>query len=136
MTNSRDAINSEQFVELLKNHLDDRKGEEVQVIDLRGRSAFTDFFIIATGRSSTHVGSLADEVDRFAHEHGIHAQGVEGRGEGGWVLVDLGDVVAHLFQREIRKQYDLDRLWGEASQVLDKAQSPVLATAEASEPEA
>ncbi len=119
-------MKSEELVELLTAHLDEKKGEDIQVIDLRGRSALTDYFILVTGRSSMHVGSLADEADRVAHQHGVQARGLEGRAEAHWVLVDLGDVIVHLFQRETRDQYDLDRLWGEASQVLDQAQAKVV----------
>lgn len=95
----------------LKDRLEDKKAQDVIMMDLRDHAAFADFFLVATGTSRTHVVSLAEEVDLFFHEQGIRILGMEGRPGATWVLVDAGNVVVHLFQRETREFYDLEKLW-------------------------
>ena len=100
---------------LLKARLEEKKALDVVVINLYGRSTVADFFLVATGTSRTHVASLADEVDLFCHEQGIPVLGMAGKPESTWVLVDAGDLVVHLFQRETREFYDLEKLWSPQS---------------------
>lgn len=102
---------SEQLAKELQAHLDDKKAQDIVLMDLRGRSGFTDFFIVASGTSRTHVSFLAEEVDLFLHQHNLERLGVEGLPEATWVLVDAGDVIVHLFQRETRSFFDLEKLW-------------------------
>jgi ribosome-associated protein len=92
----------------------DKKGEDVVALDVRGLVSFADSFILATGTSDRHVKTLADAVTERARELGLESRGSEGYDDGRWVLIDLGDVVVHLFQREVREHYDLERLWGDA----------------------
>ncbi|MBF0622701.1 MAG: ribosome silencing factor [Magnetococcales bacterium] len=101
----------EAMAKAVETILDDAKGEDICVLDLRKHGAFTDYFIIATGRSNTHVAHLADEVDRYAHQNQIEVLGIEGLPEAEWVLVDIGDIVVHLFQAENRGYYNLEKLW-------------------------
>lgn len=77
-------------------------------------SSFTDFLILATGTSSRHVKTLADGAVETARVQGERPLGVEGDPPGRWILVDLGDVVIHLFEEETRDHYSLEKLWGEA----------------------
>jgi ribosome-associated protein len=93
--------------------LADKGGVDVCVLDLGDETAFTDFFVIATGTSDRHLGTLADTAVEIAHLAGDRPLGVEGGKTGRWVLVDLGDVVVHLFREEAREFYGLERLWGE-----------------------
>ena len=95
----------------LIDHLEDKKAVHVVLLDLRGRAAFADFFVVATGTSHTHVTTLAAETDRFFHAHSIPVLGVAGLPEATWALVDAGDIVVHLFQQEARAFYDLEKLW-------------------------
>ncbi|MBF0461793.1 MAG: ribosome silencing factor [Magnetococcales bacterium] len=95
----------------LKTCLEEKKGVDVTLLDLRERATFTDFFVVATGTSSTHVAALADEADRFFHERSIRVLSTTGLPEATWVLVDAGDIVVHLFQQETRAFYDLEKLW-------------------------
>ncbi len=90
---------------------DEKKGFYVRIIDLRESAAFTEFFVIATGASDRHVRSLAAAVIEAARRYGEHPIGVEGEKTARWLLIDLGDVVVHLFQREARDFYGLERLW-------------------------
>ena len=81
------------------------------VLDLRGLNDATDFFVIASGTSTRHVKSIADEVVKFAKRAGVMPLGVEGEKEAEWVLVDLGDIVVHVMLPRIREFYGLERLW-------------------------
>jgi len=90
-----------------------KNGIDILIFDLREVSSFTDFFVIATGTSDRHVQTLADAAIEAARLLDDRPLGVEGRKGGRWVLVDLGDVVVHLFGAEAREFYGLERLWGE-----------------------
>ncbi|MEO5364150.1 MAG: ribosome silencing factor [Magnetococcus sp. DMHC-8] len=99
------------LVQALKAHLEDKKAVDIVVLDLRERATFTDFFVVATGTSHTHVAALAEEADRFFHTRSLRVLSVAGLPEATWALVDGGDIVVHLFQREARAFYDLEKLW-------------------------
>ncbi|CAN5278919.1 ribosome silencing factor [soil metagenome] len=92
----------------------DRKAEDVTLLDLRGISTTTDFFLIATGRSDTHVTALAEQVLEGLQEEGVRPASVEGLRGGRWVLADYFDFVVHVFQSSVREFYQLERLWGDA----------------------
>ena len=87
------------------------KAKDVAEIDVRGKSSVTDYMVIASGTSTRHVKSIADEVVRFAKRLDVQPLGVEGEGEAEWVLVDLGDVVVHVMLPRVREFYALERLW-------------------------
>ena len=110
MENSK-ALNSEQLAELAVTALGDMKGEEIRSISVQGLTSITDFMVIATGTSSTHVKALADSVDKAAKEAGQAVKSIEGKIAAEWVLVDLGDVVVHLMVAPMRALYNLEELW-------------------------
>jgi ribosome-associated protein len=91
--------------------LDDDKAENIVTIDLEGRSALCDAAVIASGRSSRHVGAMADHLARKLKEGGYGTRPISGQGQGDWVLVDAGDVIVHLFRPEVREYYDLEGMW-------------------------
>ena len=91
--------------------LDELKARDVTRIDVRGKSSVCDFMVIASGTSTRHVKSVADEVVRFAKQLDVMPLGVEGEREAEWVLVDLGDVVVHVMLPRVREFYALERLW-------------------------
>ena len=102
----------------------DRKAQDVTLLDLRNLSSATDFFLIATGRSDTHVSAIADHVIDELKKEGVRPVGVEGLRGGRWVLVDYVDFVVHVFHPAAREFYQLERLWGDAPiQVLEPQQS-------------
>jgi ribosome-associated protein len=91
--------------------LDDDKAENIVTIDLEGRSALCDAAVIASGRSSRHVGAMAEHLARRLKESGYGTRPVSGQGQGDWVLVDAGDVIVHIFRPEVRDYYDLEGMW-------------------------
>ena len=91
--------------------LDELKAKDVKEIDVRGKTSIADVLIIASGTSTRHVKSLADEVVKFVKKAGMMPLGVEGQREAEWVLVDLGDIIVHVMLPRIREFYGLERLW-------------------------
>lgn len=91
----------------------DRKAEDVVLLDLREVSGATDYFLIATGRSDTHVSAIADHLIDELKKQSIRPYGIEGMRSGRWVLIDYVDFVVHVFHPEAREFYQLERLWGD-----------------------
>lgn len=91
--------------------VEDLKAQDVVEIDVRGKTSVCDFLVIASGTSTRHVKSIADEVVRKVKELDIQPLGVEGEREAEWVLADLGDVVVHIMLPRMREFYALERLW-------------------------
>lgn len=87
------------------------KANDVVEIDVRGKTSVCDYMVVASGTSSRHVKSIADEVVKFARKLDCQPLGVEGEGEAEWVLVDLGDIVVHVMLPRVREFYALERLW-------------------------
>ena len=98
-------------LELVLKRLDDMKAEETVTIDLRGKSAFSDYMVVTTGRSNRHVGSLAENVAKGLKEAGNKKLHIEGLPNCDWVLIDSGEVIVHVFRPEVREFYNLERLW-------------------------
>ncbi len=90
----------------------DLKADDVLVLPLEGRTIVADAFVIATGRSKIQTRSIADAIVRKAKADGFHVARTEGYADGGWILIDLGPVVVHVFTPEQRAFYNLERLWG------------------------
>ena len=99
------------LLERIKASLDDDKAEDVVTIELEGRSSLADALIIATGRSSRHVTSIAEHLARRLKDAGYGTRPVNGASQGDWVLVDAGDVIVHVFRAEVRDYYDLEGMW-------------------------
>lgn len=93
--------------------LDDGKAQDVVVIDLTRKSTIADFLLIATGTSARHLGAMADHLIERLKAAGLARPAIEGRAVGDWVLVDAGDVVVHLFREDVRRLYNLEKLWAE-----------------------
>jgi ribosome-associated protein len=98
--------------------LTDHKGEDTVVLDIGGICSFADFFVITTARSSAHLAGLVRELTVFLHERGIRLPGHHKHGIGkGWLLLDCGDFVIHIMEKEQREFYELERLWFRAERV-------------------
>ena len=102
---------ADKTLNMILSRLDDMKAEETVTIDLRGKSAFSDYMIVTSGRANRHVGAIAENVAKALKETGIKSIHVEGLPNCDWVLIDSGDVIVHVFRPEVREFYNLERLW-------------------------
>jgi ribosome-associated protein len=100
------------LLDLVLETLDDTKAEDVVVIDLAEKSSIADFMVVASGRSSRQLVTMADRVVERLKAHPGIAPSIEGKGQGDWVLIDAGDVIVHLFRPEVRRFYGLEKMWG------------------------
>jgi ribosome-associated protein len=105
------APTPEALLEQVHAALAEMKAKDSVEIDVRGKTSIADFLVVASGTSTRHVKSVADEVVRFAKKCGVMPLGVEGEREAEWVLVDLGDVIVHVMLPRVREFYALERLW-------------------------
>ena len=106
-----DELTTEQLQQLVVSSLEDFKATDITVIDVSGKNPLTERMIIATGNSTRHVKSMADNLVVNAKTAGNPPLGVEGASEGEWVLVDLNDVIVHLMLPQSRAFYNLEKLW-------------------------
>ncbi|UHA74225.1 ribosome silencing factor [Paenibacillus sp. 481] len=111
------ALNSKQLMELAVDAVEDKKAMDVVVLDLQGISLIADYFVICHGNSDTQVQAISTEIRKRAHEAGMSVRGTEGFNSARWVLNDLGDVIVHVFHRDEREYYNLEKLWSDAKVV-------------------
>ena len=90
---------------------------DVQILDLKGKSPATDYYVIATGTSSRQMRTVADEISEAAREKGLQRFGRAGYDQGRWILLDFIDVVIHIMDAEYREYYNLEMLWGDAGKI-------------------
>ncbi|GIP55413.1 MULTISPECIES: ribosome silencing factor [Paenibacillus] len=96
---------------------EDKKAMNLVALDLKGISLIADYFVICHGNSDTQVQAIATEVRKRTQEAGVQIRGIEGMNSARWVLMDLGDVVVHIFHRDEREYYNIERLWSDAKVV-------------------
>lgn len=105
---------NKEKLDLIVKTAEDKIGEEVKVIDLGNKNSIGDYFVIVTGKNKNHTQAIADEIDQKLAEAGMPAKSVEGFRDGGWILLDAGDVIVHVFTSEQREYYGLEDLWKES----------------------
>jgi len=103
-----------ELLEIVKkavNALEDKKAEDITVIDISEVSSIADYFIIANGSNANQLAAMQDAVDEAFYKAGLHAKQIEGNKNSTWILIDYNDVIVHLFDKEDRLFYDLERIW-------------------------
>lgn len=115
-----ETLTTESLKTLVIQAMEDMKAQDISIIDVRGLTSVTDYMVIASGTSDRHVRSISENVIDESRKQGLRPIGVEGQDSGEWILVDLGDVVAHVMLPRARAFYNLEKLWsaggeGEAS---------------------
>ena len=108
------ALNRTEIAEIAAKSAVDRKAFDVIVLDLRGLSSFTDYFVICSGTSDTHVEGVAENIENKLYDQGVKLWHREGGKKASWILLDYIDVIIHVFTRDSREFYSLERLWGDA----------------------
>ena len=104
-------MQAEEILKIVQDVLDERKGQYITTLDVRGKTSFTDYMVLVTGTSDRHLKSLCDYVSEKLKENGFKPLGVEGDLGSDWVLLDLGDVIVHAMTAQAREFYQLEKLW-------------------------
>ena len=110
-----------QLLSRIVQSLEDDKAEEIVTIELEGRSSLCDAIVVASGRSTRHVSSIAEHLARRLKEAGYGTRPMNGAAQGDWALVDAGDVIVHVFRPEVRAYYDLEGMWSVEEPVRSRA---------------
>ncbi len=108
-----------ELAKAIAEHLDEKKGHNVKVLSVEGKTSITDYFVLCTGNSRTQVKALAGETEHETGLRGVDPDNVEGRGNDSWIVLDYGNVIVHVFSREAREFYNLDKLYGDQKPVLE-----------------
>jgi len=104
-------MTSKELAKVAVNALEDKKGEDITVIDISEISVLADYFIIAGGSNRSQIQAMADNVEECVSKNGGTLKQIEGYDAGNWVLLDFGDIIIHIFDKENRLFYDLERIW-------------------------
>jgi ribosome-associated protein len=108
-------MDSKKLALLCREFVENRKGEDITVLDVRKISSITDYFVIATGTSEPHLRAIVDEItEKLREEHGVRPRAMDGSIQTSWVVLDFFDVIIHVMRADIREHYDLEGLWGDA----------------------
>lgn len=110
-------MQAKEMAKIAYHALDEKKGEDIRIIDIAGISVLADYFIIANGSSESQVQAMVDNVEEEMHKAGYSLKQREGYGRGNWVLLDFGDVIVHVFDKENRLFYDLERIWRDGKNI-------------------
>ena len=110
-------MQAKEMAKIAYHALDEKKGEDIRIIDIAGISVLADYFIIANGSSESQVQAMVDNVEEEMHKAGYALKQREGYGSGNWVLLDFGDVIVHVFDKENRLFYDLERIWRDGKNI-------------------
>jgi ribosome-associated protein len=111
------SSSSNGLIKKIANILDFHKGDKIATVDISEQSVIADFFVIAQGYSAQQVKSLADYLEADLKKCDIIHNGLDGYNEGKWIVMDYGDVIVHLFKKEEREYYDIERLWDNGSNI-------------------
>ena len=109
---------SKMMLKLIYQALEDKKGEDIVMIDISQVSVLADYFVICSAGNDSQIQALVDNVDEKMHENGYQIRQQEGRNSGTWVLLDYGDVIVHIFERVNRSFYNLERIWNDGRRIL------------------
>ena len=107
MTDSKTALKT------AINALEEKKGENIKVIDISGISVMADYFVIASGKNLNQIKAMADEVEDKLSKTGVEPRQIEGANSSGWILMDYHDFIIHIFNEDMRLYYDIERIWSD-----------------------
>ena len=124
-------MDSRKLALLCRELADNRKAEDIVILDLRKLSNITDYFVICTGTSEPHLRAIVDEIeDKLESDHHLTPRGTEGTHNTAWVVLDYFDVIVHIMRNDVRQLYNLEDLWGDAPRVrIGRAKKTAAATA-------
>lgn len=114
-------MEAKELTKLIYNALDDKKGENIKILDIHQVSVIADYFIIASGSNVNQVQALADNVKEECLKAGLEPKSIEGYQNASWILLDYTDVIVHVFSRDDRIFYDLERIWRDGREIAAEA---------------
>jgi len=118
-------MDSRTLALLCRELADNKKAEDILILDVRKLSSVTDYFVIAAGTSEPHLRAIVDEiVDRLRENHDLRPKAIDGTFHAAWVVLDYFDVIVHVMRNDVRERYDLETLWGDAPRVKARKRSP------------
>jgi ribosome-associated protein len=111
-------MDSRKLALLCRELADDKKAEDIVVLDVRAVSSVTDYFVIASGTSEPHLRAIVDEInDKLRTDYSVRPRAIDGTFQAAWIVLDFFDVIVHVMRRDLRERYDLETLWGDAPRV-------------------
>ena len=114
-------MDSKKLAELCRDFADNRKAENIVILDVRDLSSVTDYFVIASGTSEPHLRAIVEEItDQLREDYDLRPLRKDGSMQGAWVVLDFFDVIVHVMRQDARERYDLEGLWGDAARVKPK----------------
>ena len=117
-------MDSKKLAQFCRDCADNKKAENIVILDVRKLSSVTDYFVIASGTSEPHLRAIVEEVkDELRENHGLRPVRTDGTIHGAWVVLDFFDVIVHVMRADVRERYDLESLWGDAKRVKPRKKS-------------
>jgi ribosome-associated protein len=114
-------MDSKKLAQLCRDYADDKKAENIVILDVRDLSSVTDYFVIASGTSEPHLRAIVNAItDGLREDHDLRPARTDGSMQGAWVVLDFFDVIVHVMRTDARERYDLEGLWGDAARVKPK----------------
>ena len=111
-------MDSKKLALLCRELADNKKAEDIVILDMRELSSVTDYFVIASGTSEPHLRAITDEItDKLRDEHDLRPKAIDGTLQAAWIVLDYFDVIVHFMRNDVRERYDLEALWGDAPRV-------------------
>jgi ribosome-associated protein len=123
-------MDSKKLAGLCREFADNKKAENIVILDVRDLSSVTDYFVITSGTSEPHLRAIVDEIiDRLRDDHDLRPVRKDGSTQGAWIVLDFFDVIVHVMRADVRERYDLEGLWGDAARVKSKPKKYLSASA-------
>ncbi len=118
-------MDSRKLALLCRELADDKKAEDILILDVRKLSSVTDYFVIASGTSEPHLRAVVDEItDKLRDEHDLRPKAIDGTLQAAWIVLDFFDVIVHVMRQDVRDRYDLETLWGDAPRLKPRRRAP------------
>lgn len=108
---------NKEYLSQIINAIEDKKGDDISVIDISEVSVIADYFVIANGSNQNQIQRIADEVEEKMHKSGLTLKQIEGYNTANWILMDFNDIIVHIFNKENRLFYDLERIWADGNKI-------------------
>ncbi len=119
-------MDSRKLALLCRELADNKKAENIVILDLRELSSVTDYFVIASGTSEPHLRAIVDEItEKLREDHNVRPKAIDGTLQTAWVVLDYFDVIVHVMRNDVRERYDLETLWGDAPRVKQRRRAAV-----------